>query len=311
MPVASPEQYLEMLDRAKNHGFAYPAINVSSSQTLNAALAGLEAAGSDGIIQVTTGGGDYWSGPTVKNMASGAIPPHSTRPATIFDAQGTGHNINMSFLKTATNTWAVEVYAVPASDVTSSLPNGQIAYGTLIFNGDGTLRSVSTGLSSETTIQWTNGASSSGVTFDWGTAGQPAGTANATIIGLADGMSQQSADYSLNFINQNGAPVGQLSGVSIDRAGFITASYSNGETQRLFKIPLTSFTNPDQLQSVSGNSYTQTSESGEVNLKQADTSGVGFISSSALEASNVELANQLTDMIVAQRAYQANTKVIS
>jgi fructose-bisphosphate aldolase class II len=72
MPVASPEQYLEMLDRAKRNGFAYPAINVSSSQTLNAALAGLEAAGSDGIIQVTTGGGDYWSGPTIKNMAAGA-----------------------------------------------------------------------------------------------------------------------------------------------------------------------------------------------------------------------------------------------
>jgi fructose-bisphosphate aldolase class II len=61
-----------MLDRAKQGGFAYPAINVSSSQTLNAALAGLQAAGSDGIIQVTTGGGDYWSGPTIKNMASGA-----------------------------------------------------------------------------------------------------------------------------------------------------------------------------------------------------------------------------------------------
>ena len=72
MPVASPDQYLEMLDRAKKQGFAYPAINVSSSQTLNAALAGLAEAGSDGIIQVTTGGGDYWSGPTIKNMASGA-----------------------------------------------------------------------------------------------------------------------------------------------------------------------------------------------------------------------------------------------
>lgn len=72
MPVASPDQYLEMLDRAKKNGFAYPAINVSSSQTLNAALAGLEAAGSDGILQVTTGGGDYWSGPAIKNMATGA-----------------------------------------------------------------------------------------------------------------------------------------------------------------------------------------------------------------------------------------------
>jgi len=72
VPVATPDQYLEMLDRAKKGSFAYPAINVSSSQTLNAALAGLVEAGSDGIIQVTTGGGDYWSGPTIKNMASGA-----------------------------------------------------------------------------------------------------------------------------------------------------------------------------------------------------------------------------------------------
>ena len=72
MPIASPEIYAQMLDRAKAKGFAYPAINVSSSQTLNAALAGLQAAGSDGIIQVTTGGGDYFSGPTIKNMATGA-----------------------------------------------------------------------------------------------------------------------------------------------------------------------------------------------------------------------------------------------
>ncbi|NDD25359.1 MAG: ketose-bisphosphate aldolase [Actinobacteria bacterium] len=72
MPVASSEQYAEMIDRAKKGGFAYPAINVSSSQTVNAVLQGLTEAGSDGILQVTTGGGDYWSGPSVKNMATGA-----------------------------------------------------------------------------------------------------------------------------------------------------------------------------------------------------------------------------------------------
>ena len=61
MGVVNSEQYVEMLNRAKTGGVAYPAINVSSSQTLNAALAGLQAAGSDGILQVTTGGADYWS----------------------------------------------------------------------------------------------------------------------------------------------------------------------------------------------------------------------------------------------------------
>lgn len=73
MPVATPEQYAEMLDRAKKTGFAYPAINVSSSQTINSVLQGLTEAGSDGIIQVTTGGADYFAGQTVKNRASGAI----------------------------------------------------------------------------------------------------------------------------------------------------------------------------------------------------------------------------------------------
>ncbi|MDO5681901.1 MAG: class II fructose-bisphosphate aldolase [Propionibacteriaceae bacterium] len=73
MPIATPEIYAEMLDRAKDGGFAYPAINISSSQTLNAALAGFAEAGSDGIIQVSTGGAEYLSGPTVKNMVSGAV----------------------------------------------------------------------------------------------------------------------------------------------------------------------------------------------------------------------------------------------
>jgi len=73
MPVATPEQYAQMLDSAKAKGFAYPAINVSSSQTVNAVLQGLTEAGSDGIIQVTTGGADYFVGHTVKNRAAGAL----------------------------------------------------------------------------------------------------------------------------------------------------------------------------------------------------------------------------------------------
>src|SRR3954452_9581054 len=73
MPIATPEVYAEMLDRAKAGAFAYPAINVTSSQTLNAAIRGFADAGSDGIVQVSTGGGEYLSGPTVKNMVTGAV----------------------------------------------------------------------------------------------------------------------------------------------------------------------------------------------------------------------------------------------
>src|SRR3982750_462127 len=73
MPIATPEVYAEMLDKAKREKYAYPAINVSSSQTLNAALQGFTDAGSDGIIQVSTGGAEYLSGPGVKNMVTGSV----------------------------------------------------------------------------------------------------------------------------------------------------------------------------------------------------------------------------------------------
>ncbi|WP_394552627.1 class II fructose-bisphosphate aldolase [Agromyces sp. MMS24-JH15] len=73
MPIATPEQYAAMLDNAKAKGFAFPAFNVSSSQTLNAVLQGLTEAGADGIIQVTTGGADYFAGHTVKARATGAL----------------------------------------------------------------------------------------------------------------------------------------------------------------------------------------------------------------------------------------------
>ncbi len=73
MPIATPEIYAQMLDRAKEHGFAYPAINVTSSQTLNAALRGFAEAQSDGIVQVSTGGADYLSGAAVKDMVTGSV----------------------------------------------------------------------------------------------------------------------------------------------------------------------------------------------------------------------------------------------
>ena len=73
MPIATPEVYADMLDRAKDGSFAYPAINITSSQTVTAAIRGFAEAGSDGIIQVSTGGAEYASGSTVKDMVTGSL----------------------------------------------------------------------------------------------------------------------------------------------------------------------------------------------------------------------------------------------
>lgn len=244
------------------------------------------------------------------NMASGDIVAQFSRNVRIYDSLGSGHDIRFSFIKIAQNTWAVEAHAIPETDVNTSLVDGQIATGTIVFNGDGTLRSVSESLLNPISINWRNGAVASNVSLDLGTAGLPFGTAGATSIGQADGLSQFDSGYNVQFANQNGAPVGELVSVAITETGLVIASYSNGETQALYQLPIADFANPDGLRAITGNVFTQTRESGEVNLRISGTNGTGTVVSAALEQSNVDLAEQLTDMIVAQRSYQANTRVI-
>jgi len=282
--------------------------SVVSELGLTASLAGANYTPQD------TGslGPEYDSSGTVgKNMASGEIIAQFSRSVRIFDKQGTGHDLTIAYIKTDANTWAVEAYLAEKSEVTTALADGQVAVGTITFNGDGSLRSVSPSLSNAFTIDWTNGAGQSEITIDWGTAGQPFGTPGATIIGDTDGLSQFDGDYTVNAIRQDGAAVGQLISVAIDQDGFVNATYSNGETRSLYKIPIADFANINGLKAVTGNVYEETRESGEVTLRNAGNDGMGKVVGAALEQSNVELSEQLTDMIVAQRAYQANTRVIS
>jgi flagellar hook protein FlgE len=125
------------------------------------------------------------------------------------------------------------------------------------------------------------------------------------------GLTQAAGSYNVTTDNQNGAPTGQLTGVTIDKNGFVIASFSNGQTQKMYQIPLANFTNPDGLLALSGNAYEATLESGPINPVLAGTSGVGTFTPSALEQSNVDLSTQLTNLIVAQQAYGANSKVLT
>lgn len=255
----------------------------------------------------TTGalGPAYDASDITKNMASGSIDTQYFTNVRVYDSLGTGHDLRVAFIKTQTNTWAAEIYAVPADQLDeNSYPNGLIANGTLVFNGDGTLNSVDSTLSSELTIPWVNGSTSSAIAIDWGTSG-------ALGTGRTDGLSQFDANYKLNFANQNGVPVGELIGVEISSLGVVTARFSNGERQDIFKIPLASFANYDGLDQVTGNVFSETNVSGTVNLRAAGESGTGTLQASTLESSNADVAQQLTDMIVAQRAYQASTKTIT
>ena len=124
-------------------------------------------------------------------------------------------------------------------------------------------------------------------------------------------FTQFSGEYNVVFVDQNGAELGLRTGVSIDDEGFLVANFSNGQSTRIYQIPLATFANPNGLSEVSGNGYTQTDQSGDFNLRVPGAGGSGLIQGGTVEASNVDLADEFSDMIVTQRAYSAGTKVIS
>ena len=249
-----------------------------------------------------------------KNMTSGVVSPNFNMPITIIDSKGNAHTMQAGFLKTAINTWSVELYVQPATDVTATggvpTATGQIATGTLTFNGDGTLASVSPALQS-VGISWQNGSLNSALAIGWGTAGPIFGTPGATVIGKSDGISQYDSSFEAKGVTQDGIQVGQLKDISIDQDGYVVGNFDNHTTQRFYKIPLAVFRDPNTLESKTANVFAETAQSGSPLYFQANQGAAGKIVSSSLEQSTSETSTELTDMIVAQRAYEANTKVVS
>jgi flagellar hook protein FlgE len=256
--------------------------------------------------------GAYTAGDMADYHNSGGlsgVQPHISRQIQVFDSIGRSHNLTLAFLKDpATSTWLTEVYANVSEVEAAVHPNGLLASGTVTFDGNGALLTNNLAPLTPTTtpgapvgIDWLNadGASDSLIEVNLGT------------IGESNGLSQFASDYNVVFVQQNGAEVGQLNGYSIDEDGFVIASFSNGERQKLYKLPVATFFNPLALDPRSGNVYSETVASGAFNLKEAGVSGAGSISPSSLEAANVDIAEEFTKMIVTQRAYSANARVVT
>lgn len=235
------------------------------------------------------------------NNSSGTsgVQPEFRRDLRVYDSFGAPHALTLAFLKTDTNEWAVELYADRSELDSTAHTTGLLASGTVTFNGDGSLAGVTGTIASAVSITWDNGAETSSITFDLGTTDE------------TDGLTQFAAAADVAFVQQNGAEVGQLSGVSIDEDGYVVISFTNGLQRRIYRLPVATFANPSGLDPRSGNVFAETDVSGEFNLRVAGTGGAGRITPSALEMANVDLADEFTKMIVTQRAYTANARVIT
>ncbi|SMF67714.1 flagellar hook protein FlgE [Tistlia consotensis] len=216
----------------------------------------------------------------------------------VYDSLGNAHDMTLTFTKAASNSWTYAVNdPVLAGTTTTSGTVTSGGTGSITFDGNGVPTAIT---APNIGITWTTGgATNSTIAMDIGTVGE---------IG---GITQFSGQFSLGKIEQNGVRFGEYSGVTISEDGIVTALFDNGETKDIYKIPVAQFSNPDGLGARDGNAYIQTSNSGDVTLTGANSGGAGKIAPGALEASNVDLAEEFTNMIVTQRAYSASAKVIT
>jgi flagellar hook protein FlgE len=241
---------------------------------------------------------------TAGDMTSGATTPDFQRTINVYDSQGGSQPLQVSYKKTGANTWAYEVsYQGAASNITGTNP---IAEGTMSFNSDGTLANADTSSATPTgsfniTIPWSasSGLASQTVSLNMGT------------VGSSNGVTQFDSASSMTNSTVDGALFGSLSGVTIDQSGFVTANFSNGLSQKIYQLPLATFTNPNGLQAASGNAYQASATSGVATVSEASSGGAGSIDSNSLEASTVDLATEFTNLITTQRAYEASSKIIT
>lgn len=133
---------------------------------------------------------------------------------------------------------------------------------------------------------------------------------NLGTVGSLDGVICKAGPYNVTFASQDGVQFGNFNGVNIDEKGVISANFDNGQSLTIYKIPLSNFAAPNELSSKSGDVFSETQASGTYLLKFSGAGGIGSIVGNTLESSTTDLATEFSNMIIAQRAFTANTKVI-
>jgi flagellar hook protein FlgE len=218
-------------------------------------------------------------------------------PVTVYDSLGAAHVLTANFTKTAANTWNYTM-TVPAADLGQTGNPVSVKSGTLTFNGSGQL--VSPVANPSIAISGlADGASNLNVTWNLINSN---GTSSLTQLSAASGTSST---------QQNGYASGTLQSYSVGGDGTIEGVFNNGQTIALGQIALASFANVQGLMRNGSNNFVAGLSSGEPTIGAPTTGGLGSLQGGALEVSNVDLANQFSSLIVAERYYQANAQALT
>ncbi len=211
---------------------------------------------------------------------------HHSTSMVVYDSLGNTHTASMYFQKTANNSW----------DMALHLNGGATAISTdtLTFSSSGILT-----------------APTGGVTYNIPAATLGTGAAALSFTSDISTATQFGSPFGVNNLIQNGFASGRLNGVNISEEGVVFASFTNGQSQALGQVALAKFPNNQGLSKLGGTNWAESFASGTASLGSAGSSDFGALQSGALEGSNVDVAEQLVNLIVAQRNFQANAKTIT
>jgi len=289
----------------------------NAGDTLNTVLAQINAnpnftaslSGNSLVVTANNGQAVNFTTNSLTDAASGAeaetFAPSGTAvqagsfstPVTVYDALGATHVLTANFTKTAANTWNYTL-TIPAADLGQTGGPVTVNNGTLTFNGNGQLITPTTNVAVSLT-GLADGASNLNLTWNLFNAN---GSPNIYQVSGASAASSTQTD---------GYSSGALQTVSIGSDGTIAGVFSNGQTLAVGQLALASFANLQGLMSSGSNNYQATLASGQPTIGAPNTGGLGSITGSSLEQSNVDIATEFSSLILAQRDYQANAQTVT
>lgn len=254
-------------------------------------------------------------------IATGGIELSANLPATgtapvstqlnVYDSLGTLQPMTLTWTPAAANTWTLGISAPGAGGAlgTIDLRFGQaatvpVADGTVgeFANATGTLSGVAATPGDPALISFT---------ADFG-QGPQAITLNVGAFGAARGVTQYAGDeYTVRNLAQDGVPLGSYSSLTVRENGDVAINYDNGQARVIARVPVTTFNAPDMLQRLDGQAFMRTLESGEARTSDPASNGAGRLAIGSIERSNVDIAAEFSKLIVAQRAYTANTRIVT
>lgn len=193
------------------------------------------------------------------------------------------------------------IYLDGSQETAGGATPAALAASTLTFNTDGT---IATGAPTTIpTLAMVDGAANFGGTGKF--------TLNLGTPNTVGGLTNFTNQFAVSFLNQDGVRYGFRTGVEIDKDGLVKAVFDNGQTIPVYKLPLATFADADQLGAITGNLYQQSDGSGDAVLNYPSVGGTGALSPATLESSTVDLSTEFTNMIITQRSYSANARTIT